>query len=220
MSDHAISMTEHLYDYLLQNSLREPSVLKELRKETHEYSAGRMQISPDQGQFMQLLIEMLGAKRTLDIGVFTGYSALSVALALPQNGQVIACDVNEEWTAIAKKYWEKAGVNEKIDLRLAPAEETLDQLIADGESGTFDFSFIDADKAGYPAYYEKSLTLLRQGGIVAIDNVLWSGKVADELINDNATSIIRALNKTLLNDERVTLSMLSIGDGLTLARKR
>lgn len=220
MSDHAISMTQHLYSYLLQTSLREPSVLKELREETHEYSAGRMQISPDQGQFMQLLIEILGAIKTLDIGVFTGYSALSVALALPQNGQVIACDVNEEWTAIAKKYWLKAGVNEKIDLRLAPAEETLDQLITNGESGTFDFSFIDADKAGYPTYYEKSLTLLRRGGIVAIDNVLWSGKVADESINDNATSIIRALNKTLLHDERVTLSMLPIGDGLTLARKR
>jgi predicted O-methyltransferase YrrM len=220
MSDYTLNLTPELYRYLLKNSLREPEVLKELREQTHTMSMSQMQISPEQGQFMALLVELIQAKKTLDIGVFTGYSALAVALALPKDGKVVGCDINGEWTKIARKYWEKAGVTDKIDLRLAPAADTLQILINQGEAGTFDFSFIDADKANYDLYYEKSLRLLRTGGLIAIDNVLWSGKVADSSVDDRDTVAIRALNEKLLNDDRVSLSMLPIGDGLTLARKR
>lgn len=179
-----------------------------------------MQISPEQGQFMGLLIELMGATKTLEIGVFTGYSVLSVALALPANGKVVACDINVEWTKIAQKYWKLAGMSDKIDLRLAPALETLDALLENGEGETFDFAFIDADKANYMHYYKKSLELVRPGGLIAIDNTLWSGKVADPSIQDRDTNIIRELNAKLLADERITLSLLPIGDGLSLARKR
>jgi caffeoyl-CoA O-methyltransferase len=183
-------------------------------------SMSQMQISPEQGQFMGLLVELMGAKKTLDIGVFTGYSALSVAMALPENGRVIACDMNVEWTKIAKRFWEMAGQSHKIDLRLAPALETLQGLIDNNESGTFDFAFIDADKVNYLEYYEKSLVLLRKGGLIAIDNVLWDGDVANPAVNDENTCMIRKVNEVVLNDERVTISMLPIGDGLTLALKR
>jgi predicted O-methyltransferase YrrM len=220
MSDYTLNLTPNVHEYYQKISLREPSVLQQLREQTHKMSMGHMQISPEQGQFMQLLIELLQAKKTLDIGVYTGYSALSVALALPKDGKVVACDINVEWTKIAKRFWEMADVSHKIDLRLAPATETLQALIDDGQSGTFDFAFIDADKMNYLRYYEQSLSLLRTGGLIAIDNVLWGGDVADPAIHDQNTAMIRKVNETLLADERVTISMLPIGDGLTLARKR
>jgi len=179
-----------------------------------------MQISPEQGQLMALLVQMTNVRKALEVGVFTGYSALAVALALPPEGQLVACDVSEEYTAIAQKFWQQAEVDTKIDLRLAPATETLQQLIESGQAGTFDFAFIDADKSNYDTYYEQALALLRPGGLVAIDNVLWYGRVADPDVTDNRTQRIRALNQKLHHDERVDLSLLPIGDGLTLARKR
>jgi predicted O-methyltransferase YrrM len=220
MSDTTLNLTPKVYDYLQQVSLREPEVLQQLRLQTHKMSMGQMQISPEQGQFMRLLVELIGAKKTLEIGVFTGYSALSVALSLPADGKVIGCDINVEWTKIARRYWEMAGVADKIDLRLAPALETLQALLDEGQANTFDFAFIDADKAGYPQYYEMALKLLRPGGLVAIDNVLWDGDVADLDKNDANTVVLRELNAKLHGDERVTISMLPVGDGLTLARKR
>jgi caffeoyl-CoA O-methyltransferase len=179
-----------------------------------------MQISPDQGQFMALLIHLLGARRTLEIGVFTGYSSLAVALALPEDGRIIACDVHEEWTSVARRYWREAGVEKKIDLRLRPALETLDALIAGGEGGRFDFAFIDADKQNYANYFERALVLVRPGGLIAIDNVLWSGRVIDPAVRDADTLAIRAFNEKLHGDERVWLSMLPVRDGLTLACKK
>jgi caffeoyl-CoA O-methyltransferase len=179
-----------------------------------------MQISPEQGHFMGLLMKILHAKKTLDIGTFTGYSALAVALALPKDGKVVAFDLNEEWTTTAREYWQKAGIAEKIDLKLGPAQESLQQLIDQGQSGSFDFAFIDADKANYDTYYEQSLQLVRPGGIIAIDNVLWDGKVADPAIHDESTLAIRNLNTKLLNDKRVIISMLPVGDGLTLALRQ
>lgn len=220
MSDVTLNFTPELYHYFQQNSLREPDVLTQLREQTHKMSMSQMQISPEQGQFMGLLIELMGARKTLEIGVFTGYSTLAVALALPVDGKIIACDINVEWTKIALKYWRLAGVAEKIDLRLAPALETLDALLEKGEGGSFDFVFIDADKANYIRYYEKSLELVKPGGLIAMDNTLWSGKVADQSVQDRDTIVIRELNTMLLKDQRVTLSMLPIGDGLSLARKR
>jgi caffeoyl-CoA O-methyltransferase len=179
----------------------------------------RMQITPEQGQFMQMLVLLLGAIKTLEVGVFTGYSSLAVALAMPDHGRVIACDIDEEWTGIAQKYWKEAGVAQKIDLRIAPALKTLDTLLAEGEQATFDFAFIDADKANYDKYYERALKLLRSGGLIAVDNVLWHGRVVDPSVNDEDTMAIRKLNEKLYADDRVDLSMLPIGDGLTLARK-
>lgn len=220
MSDITLNLTPSLYEYLQQNSLREPEVLQKLREQTQKMSASQMQISPEQGQFMQLLIKLLQAKKTLDIGVFTGYSALSVALALPEEGQVIGCDINGEWTKIARRFWEAAGMSHKIDLKLAPAKETLQNLLDNGEAGTFDFAFIDANKADYMDYYELSLELVRKGGLIAVDNVLWSGKVVDLTIQDRDTVIIRELNAKIAKDERVIMSMLPIGDGLTLACKK
>lgn len=220
MSDVTLNLTPEIYSYLKNYSLREPEVLQKLRNETHKIAMGHMQISPEQGQLMGLLVEILNAEKTLDIGTFTGYSALVVALALPKNGKVITCDINDEWTNIAKRYWKMAEMERKIELKLAPALQTLDNLLNEGQEGTFDFAFIDADKKNYSLYYEKSLTLLRKGGLVAIDNTLWSGKVADHSINDSQTNFIRELNAKIHADEQVTISMLPIGDGLTLARKR
>ena len=221
MSSHTIELTETLYHYLLANGTRESAVARELRAHTLAATrAHRMQVSPEQGAFMQLLVRLLGARRTLEVGTFTGYSALVVAEALPDDGRLIACDVSEEWTAIGRPFWERAGVAGKIDLRLQPAVETLDELIAAREAGSFDFAFIDADKANYDAYYERCLMLLRRGGVIGIDNVLWGGRVADERARDEDTRAIRALNLKVNADERVDAAMLPIGDGLTLAVKR
>jgi predicted O-methyltransferase YrrM len=219
MSDRTLNLDDTLYQYLLDISLREHPAQTELRIVTRSHPLARMQISPEQGQFMMLLIHLIGARRTLEIGVFTGYSALAVALALPHDGRIIACDVSQEFTDVGRTYWEKAGVTHKIDLRLAPAVDTLDSLIAEGQAGHFDFAFIDADKTNYDAYYERCLSLLRQGGLIAIDNVLWGGRVAYPA-EDQDTVAIQTLNRKLLGDARVDLSMLPVGDGLTLARKR
>ena len=220
MPKQTIGLDDRLYNYLLSVSLREPEILRQLRQETNNHPQAIMQISPEQSQFMALLVQLLGAKKTLEVGVFTGYSSLSVALALPPDGKIIACDVSEEYTAIARRYWQKAGVADKIDLRLAPALETLDRLLADGQAETFDFAFIDADKVNYEGYYERSLQLVRPGGLIAIDNVLWGGKVADSQFQNSSTLAIRALNQKLHHDERITLSLVPIADGLTLALKR
>ncbi|MEM8721664.1 MAG: class I SAM-dependent methyltransferase [Cyanobacteria bacterium P01_G01_bin.39] len=220
MGKSSLGLNNELYEYLLSVSLREAEVLTKLRQETSKHSASIMQISPDQGQFMALLIKLLNAKKTLDIGVFTGYSSLVVALALPESGKVIACDRDPRCTAIARRYWQEAGVADKIDLRLAPALDTLVQLIEDGESGSFDFAFIDADKRNYDNYYERALTLLRPGGLVAIDNVLWFGSVADPQDTDKRTIAIREFNQKLHQDQRVEISMVPIADGLTLALKK
>lgn len=222
MANRTIQVTDTLYDYILSASAREPEILTRLRQETAERTGDRrnMQIAPDQGQFMALLVRLMRARKTLEVGVFTGYSSLAVALALPEDGQIVACDVSEEWTSIARRYWEEAGVASKIDLRLAPALESLDALVGAGEAGTFDFAFIDADKGNYAGYYERSLALLRPGGLIAVDNTLWSGKVADPSVDDPDTASMRAFNEKLHGDDRVDLSLLSIGDGLTLARKR
>lgn len=220
MANQTLGMEPQLYNYLLSVSLREPEILSQLRSETAQHPMGRMQIAPEQGQFMALLVQLMGAKKTLEVGVFTGYSALVVSLALPADGRVVACDVSEEFTAIARDYWQKAGVSDKIDLHIAPAMETLDQLLAAGEAETFDFAFIDADKSNYDGYYERSLQLVRPGGLIVIDNVLWSGRVADPEIEDNRTTKIRALNEKLHQDQRINLSLVPIADGLTLAHKK
>jgi caffeoyl-CoA O-methyltransferase len=220
MSNRPTELTEPLHDYLLKVSVREHPVLKKLRAETAKMPRANLQISPEQGQVMALLVELTGAKKTFEVGTFTGYSALAVALALPARGKVIACDISEEWTAIARRYWKAAGVAKKIDLRLAPALDTLDALLKDGEAGTFDFGFIDADKPNYDNYYERGLKLLRKGGLLAIDNVLWGGSVIDPADRDLSTRCLRALNAKIRKDERVSIAMLPIGDGLTLARKR
>ncbi len=220
MSNRTLPLTDDLYQYLLDVSLREPEVLRRLRRETASHPMARMQIAPEQGQFMALLVRMLGARRALEVGVFTGYSALAVALALPPDGTLTACDVSEDYTAVARRYWQEAGVAGKIDLRIAPALETLEALLAEGQAGTFDFAFIDADKESYDAYYERALRLLRAGGLILLDNVLWSGRVAEADAQDADTQALRALNRKLHHDERIHLSLLPLADGLTLALKR
>jgi len=220
MSNRTISMTDKLYEYLLQVSLREPPILQRLRAETAKHPKHGMQISPEQGQFMRLLVRMLGASRCLEIGVFTGYSSLSVALALPDDGHITACDVSEEYTAVARRYWHEAGVDKRITLHLAPALETLDAMLKRGEQGRYDFAFIDADKGSYLDYYERIIRLLRPGGVVAVDNVLWDGAVIDKKDKSRDTVAIRKFNEALHGDNRIELSMVPIGDGLTLARKR
>ena len=221
MSSRTGELSEALHRYLLRLGTRESQAAQALRLKT--LAATRlhaMQISPEQGAFMALLVRLIGARHTLEVGTFTGYSALVVAEALPPDGKVIACDVSEEWTAIGRPFWERAGVAAKIDLRLAPAVETLDALLAAGGAGSIDFAFIDADKPNYDAYYERCLELVRPGGVIGIDNVLWGGRVADEAVDDDGTRAIRALNAKVQGDARVDISMLPIGDGLTLAVKR
>jgi len=221
MSSRTIELTDRLYDYLLSVGTRETDVARDLREATRAATrAHRMQISPEQGAFMALLVRMLGARRTIEVGTFTGYSALVVAEALPADGRVIACDVSDEWTSIGRPFWERGGVAGKIDLRLGPAVETLTALINAGEAGHFDFAFIDADKGNYDRYYESCLTLLRTGGVIGVDNVLWGGSVADESRTDDDTTAIRALNAKIHADPRVDACLLPIGDGLTLAVKR
>ena len=220
MSNRTLSLTDAVYDYLCDHSLRETTVQRQLRRATHKMENSVMQISPEQGQFMQFLVSIIGARNTIEVGVYTGYSALCVALGLPEDGRIIACDINEEWTKIALEYWKKAGVADKIDLQIAPALDTLTELGKKGRKNHFDFAFIDADKVNYDIYYEKCLNLVRPGGVVAIDNVLWSGTVADVSVMDENTKAIRSLNAKLHKDERIDISMVPIGDGLTLARKR
>jgi predicted O-methyltransferase YrrM len=215
-----VTMTDELADYLRSVSLQEPDILQRLREETAAHPMAGMQITPEQGQFMALLVHLLNARLTLEVGVFTGYSSLAVALALPADGKIIACDISSDYTAMASKYWREAGVEQKIDLRLVPAIQTLDALIAEGRSGTFDFAFIDADKENYANYYERALVLLRPGGVIAVDNVLWHGRVIDTKVNDADTLAIRAFNTKMRTDARVWHSMLPVGDGLTLAVKK
>jgi predicted O-methyltransferase YrrM len=221
MSDRSIGLSETLHQYLLANSVREPEVLAHLRQETDRHPLSNMQISPEQGQLMGLLVQLIGAKKCLEIGVFTGYSSLSVALNLPDDGRIVACDVSDEFTSIARKYWQAAGVSKKIDLQIAPALETLDRLIANGEAGTFDFAFIDADKNNYAAYYDRCFELVRQGGLILVDNVLWYGRVVDPMMDaDNRTQAIKQINQQIYHDDRVQISLIPIGDGLTIARKK
>ncbi len=208
-----------LYEYILAVTHREDPLLDDLRAETARLPESGMQISPDQGLFMNMLTRLVGATRAIEVGVFTGYSSLSVARALPENGRLVACDVSAEYTAIARRYWEKAGVSSKIDLRLGPAVETLDAMIEKGESGAYDLAFIDADKGNYPNYYERCLRLLRSGGLMMVDNALWGGGVADPTQTDTMTTTLRNLNRMAGEDARVEVSLLPIGDGLLLARK-
>jgi predicted O-methyltransferase YrrM len=219
MSSRTLTLDDKLYEYLLRHGVREPKWGRELRDRTSRLPMAMMQISPEQGALMSMLVKLIGARRAIEVGTFTGYSALCVASALPADGKLIACDVSTEWTSIGREYWAKAGVEQKIDLRIGPAVQTLDALLSAGEAGRFDFGFIDADKANYDAYYERILRLLRPGGLVGIDNVLWSGRVVDRAANDADTVAIRALNDKLVADERIDLALLPIGDGLTLARK-
>lgn len=215
-----LTISDDLWDYMRRVTLREPALLKRLREETAHDPKSSCQISAEQGQLMGLLMHLIGARRTIEIGVYTGYSALSVALALPDDGRIIACDISDEWTSIARRYWREAGVEGKIDLRLGPALATLDGLIASGHANQFDFVFIDADKPNYANYYERALVLLRRGGLIGVDNVLWYGRVIDASFDDPDTRAIRAFNEQIKNDDRVWLSMLPVRDGLTLACKK
>ncbi|MBI5719410.1 MAG: class I SAM-dependent methyltransferase [Burkholderiales bacterium] len=219
MSRRTLQIDDVLHDYLIAHSLREHPAQTALREATASHPHAGMQISPDQGQFMALLVKLLGARRAIEIGVFTGYSALTVALALPEDGRLLACDISDEYTRVGRPFWQQARVAHKIDLHLAPALQTLDAQLAGGAAGQYDFAFIDADKTGYDAYYERCLLLLRTGGLIAIDNTLWSGSVARPA-RDADTAALQKLNAKLHADARVDLSLLPVGDGLTLARKR
>jgi len=211
-------LPETVDQYITRTMVRETPVQQKLRAETAKLAEAGMQIGADQGQFFALLVRAIGAKRALEIGTFTGYSALAVAAALPEDGKLVACDVSEEWTNIGKRHWAEAGVAHKIDLRIAPATETLAKLLAEGGAGTFDFTFIDADKPGYDAYYEACLKLIRKNGLIAIDNVLWSGKVADESVTDESTAALRRINTKIAADTRVEACLLTVGDGVMLVR--
>jgi predicted O-methyltransferase YrrM len=220
MGKRTLDLDDKLYDYLLSVSSRETPVLKRLRDETDKMPEAGMQISPDQGQFMALLLKLIGANRVIEIGTFTGYSALAMASVLPDDGKIVCCDKSDEWTSVARRYWAEAGVEDKIDLHLGSALDTLDALIDSGNENSFDFAFIDADKVNMQNYFERCLTLMRQGGLIAVDNVLWGGSVINAEKQDDDTNAIRAFNKQLKDDERVDISLVSIGDGLTLARKK
>ena len=219
MSKRTLTVDDRLYEYLLNVSLREPAILKRLRSETAKHPLSNMQIAPEQGQFMALLVELMGVSRALEIGTYTGYSSVWIASAMPAHGRLICCDINEEWTAVARRYWAAAGLSNKIELRLAPAMDTLDALLAAGQAGDFDFAFIDADKQNYRDYFEQCLKLLRSGGLIAVDNTLWDGAVADPENHAPDTLAIRVFNEKLHSDERISLSLVPIGDGLSLARK-
>ena len=219
MSNRTLSIDDRTYDYLCDVSINEPDLLRQLREETAQLEYSVMQISPEQGQFMSLLIKMMAAKRAIEIGTFTGYSSICVASAMPEEGRLICCDISPQWTSIAEKYWALAGLEEKIELFTQPAELTLQKLLSDGAEKTFDFIFIDADKQNYISYYEMALRLLRKGGIIAVDNTLWSGAVADPENIEPGTRAIRRFNDMLKKDTRVSSSLLTIGDGLTLILK-
>jgi predicted O-methyltransferase YrrM len=220
MSNASIGLDERLHSYLLEVGVREPEVLRRLRDETAAIPESNMQIAPEEGAFLALLVRILGARKVLEIGTFTGYSSTAMALALPADGRIVCCDVSKEWTDVARRAWTDAGVADRVDLRLGPALDTLEQLLASGEAGSFDLVFIDADKANYAGYYEAALQLVRPGGLIAIDNVLWSGRVADPAETDESTTAIRELNDAIAADERVDVSMIPLADGLTLARVR
>ena len=220
MANASIGLDDKLHAYLLEVGVREHEVLRHLRDETAAIPESRMQVAPEEGAFLALLVRTLGARRVLEVGTFTGYSSTAMALALPADGQIVCCDVSKEWTDVARRAWTDAGVADRVDLRLAPALETLEQLLADGQAGSFDLAFIDADKENYAGYYEAALQLVRPGGVIAIDNVLWSGRVADPENTEESTVAIRALNDAIAADERVDVSMIPLADGLTLARVR
>jgi predicted O-methyltransferase YrrM len=221
MSNKSIGLTEDLHRYLLNNSVRESEILTKLRSHTEQHPMANMQISPEQGQLMGLLVELIGAKKCLEVGVFTGYSALCVAQKLPPDGKLIACDRDPLFTAVAQQFWELAGVRDRIELHLAPALETLDRLIDSGEAGTFDFAFIDADKNNYDRYYDRCFELVRSGGLILVDNVLWYGRVVDpEMESDPRTQAIKDINTKIYRDDRIDLSLIPIGDGLTIVRKK
>jgi caffeoyl-CoA O-methyltransferase len=220
MSNATLGLPDDLHEYLLDVGVREPAILRELRDETAALPEHDMQIAPEQGALMALLVELTGARRCIEVGTFTGYSSTRVALALPPDGSMVCCDISREWTDVARRYWERAGVADKMELRLGPALDTLDALITEGQSGTFDFAFLDADKVHYPEYSDRLLALLRSGGLLAIDNVFWSGRVADPAIDDDNVRAIRRMSQALADDSRVSLAMVPIADGLTLARKR
>src|SRR6188508_68837 len=220
MSIRTLELDERTYEYLLAHSLREHPALAKLRAETASHPQVRMQIAPEQGQFMQMLVRLTGARRAIEVGVFTGYSSLAVMLAMPKDARLLALDVSEEFTAIARRHWQAAGVADRIELVIARARDTLDARIAAGESGRYDFAFIDADKGGYLAYYERLMKLVRPGGLIAVDNTLWSGEVANPENRDPDTAALREFNDILHKDSRIELAMLPVGDGLTLARIR
>jgi predicted O-methyltransferase YrrM len=220
MANRSIQITEQLYDYMIANSVREPKVLAELRAETSKLPMAMMQIGPEQGQFMALLVRLIGAKNIVEVGTFTGYSSLAMALALGKDARITCFDISEEYTAVARKYWAKAGIADRMELKLGPAAELLQAMLDKGAKGKIDFAFIDADKTNYETYYELVLQMLRPGGLIAIDNVLWGGDVANPKKKDEDTEAIRRINKKVHADERVDVSLVPIGDGLTLARKR
>lgn len=220
MSTRTYQIGEELHRHLMETTVRDMEVMQRLRTRTAEMAEGGMQISPEQGQFMQFLIKAIGAKRCLEIGTFTGYSALVVALALPEDGEIIACDVSDEFTSVGRPFWQEAGVAHKIDLRIGPGLDSLQGLLDEGHAASFDFAFIDADKPNYPHYYELCLKLVRSGGVIGIDNTLWGGRIADLSHQDESTQMIRTLNERIRNDDRVDMSLVPIGDGLMLACKR
>lgn len=220
MANKTLGISDELQAYVVEVGVREPGVLTRLREETASIPQHRMQVAPEQGAFLALLVELTGARRCLEIGTFTGYSSTAVALALPEDGRLTCCDVSREWTDVARRYWAEAGVAEKIALRIAPAVETLDDLLDSGEAETYDFAFVDADKTGYDAYYDRLMRLVRPGGLMAFDNTLWGGRVIDRDADDEDTAAIRAFNLRLADDERVSLSMVPLADGVTLARRR
>jgi predicted O-methyltransferase YrrM len=215
-----LPLDDRLQRYVVAHGARETALQRELRRVTQRMPRASMQIGAVQGALLQVLVRVMGARRCLEIGTFTGYSALVVALALPKDGRIVCCDVSEEWTTIARRYWKRAGVAGKIDLRIAPALETLDALLKQGKAGKFDFAFIDADKANYANYYECCLKLVRRGGLIAADNTLWGGSVVDPRNKTVDTRAIRAFNRKLLRDRRVDIALVPVGDGLTLALKR
>ena len=220
MANRTINMDEKLYSYLLDMGLREPEVLARLREATEAEELSVMRSAPEQGQFMAMLIRLTGARRVIEVGTYTGYATLWMALALPEDGQIITCDISERWSFVARRFWEQAGVQDKVSLYLRPALQTLDELLEYDEAASFDFAFIDADKENYELYYERCLQLIRAGGVIVIDNVLWGGSVIDDAKHDSATEAIRAFNRKLKEDQRIELVMLPVADGMTLALKQ
>lgn len=220
MSTRTLPLDDRLYNYLVEHSLRDTPEQQGLRELTYKLPQAVMQISPEQGQLMSLLVKLIGARRIIEVGTFTGYSALCMAQALPSDGELVCCDVSSEWTDLGRPFWQAAGVEQRIDLRIAPALQTLDSLLLSGQAEDFDLAFIDADKTNYAHYYERCLQLVKPGGLIMFDNTLWSGAVADPEINNEDTRALRALNSELHRDTRIDISILPIGDGLTLARKR